>query len=213
MGPRSGSIIDRLLGRAPKPASPGQGPEQPGGHLERALGSSAEANPEPNPVPRSAVSETSTFAPRATTEQVEEGRLFAPKFDADGLITCVVTDAWSAQVLMVAHMNPDALAKTITTGEAWFYSRSRQQLWKKGESSGHTQRVVEMRVDCDQDALWMRVEQIGAGACHTGRVGCFYRSVPLKQTDFRRLILDFRDADKVFDPTQVYGETGEATEK
>jgi phosphoribosyl-AMP cyclohydrolase len=213
MGPRPGSILDRILGRAPKPGRPEQGPEKPGGHFEPALGSSSEAKTEPNSVPRGAVSETSTFAPRATTEQVEEGRLFAPKFDADGLITCVVTDAWSAQVLMVAHMNPDALAKTITTGEAWFYSRSRQQLWKKGESSGHTQRVVEMRVDCDQDALWMRVEQIGAGACHTGRVGCFYRSVPLKQTDFRRLILDFRDADKVFDPTQVYGKTGEATEK
>ena len=152
------------------------------------------------------MSETSTFAPRATTEQVEEGRLFAPKFDGDGLITCVVTDAWSAQVLMVAHMNPEALAKTIATGEAWFFSRSRQALWKKGETSGHTQRVVEMRVDCDQDALWLRVEQIGAGACHTGRAGCFYRAVPLKQTDFRRLILDFRDADKRFEPAQVYGD-------
>ena len=158
------------------------------------------------------MSETSTFAPRATTEQVEEGRLFAPKFDGEGLITCVVTDAWSAQVLMVAHMNPEALAKTIMSGEAWFYSRSRQKLWKKGESSGHTQRVVEMRVDCDQDALWLRVEQIGAGACHTGRIGCFYRAVPLKQSDFRRLILDFRDADKVFEPAQVYGESGETTE-
>src|SRR5262249_16734446 len=176
----------------------------------------SESQPEaPQPCPasrsaaRNAVSETSTFAPRATTEQVEEGRLFAPKFDGDGLITCVVTDAWSAEVLMVAHMNPEALAKTITSGEAWFYSRSRQQLWKKGESSGHTQRGVEMGVDCDQDALWLRVEQIRAGACHTGRVGCFYRAVPLKQTDFRRLILDFRDAEKVFDPAQVYGENGE----
>jgi phosphoribosyl-AMP cyclohydrolase len=161
----------------------------------------------------STVSETSLFAPRATTEQVEEGRLFAPKFDADGLITCVVTDAWSAEVLMVAHMNPEALAKTIQTGEAWFYSRSRQKLWKKGETSGHVQRVVEMRVDCDQDAIWLRVEQIGAGACHTGRVGCFYRAIPLKQTDFRRLILEFRDADRVFDPAEAYGEPGDMPEK
>jgi phosphoribosyl-AMP cyclohydrolase len=210
MGTPSGSIFDRILGREPKSAAAPQ---------EQGL-----RNPEPPPAPgpapssesnsaaRSAVSETSTFAPRATTEQVEEGRLFAPKFDTDGLITCVVTDAWSAEVLMVAHMNPEALAKTITTGDAWFYSRSRQKLWKKGETSGHTQRVVEMRVDCDQDALWMRVEQIGAGACHTGRTGCFYRAVPLKQTDFRRLILDFRDADKVFDPAQVYGETGDTPE-
>jgi phosphoribosyl-AMP cyclohydrolase len=154
----------------------------------------------------STVSETSLFAPRATTEQVEEGRLFAPKFDADGLITCVVTDAWSAEVLMVAHMNPEALAQTIRSGEAWFYSRSRGKLWKKGETSGHVQRVVEMRVDCDQDAIWLRVEQIGAGACHTGRAGCFYRAVPLKQTDLRRLILDFRNGEKVFDPAQVYGD-------
>jgi phosphoribosyl-AMP cyclohydrolase len=155
---------------------------------------------------------SSTFAPRATTEQVEEGRLFAPKFDADGLITCIVTDAWSAEVLMLAHMNAEALAKTLTTGEAWFYSRSREQLWKKGETSGHVQRVVEMRVDCDQDALWMRVEQIGAGACHTGRQSCFYRSVPLKQADLRRLILDFRNAEKLFDPAAVYGEKKEGRE-
>jgi phosphoribosyl-AMP cyclohydrolase len=154
----------------------------------------------------SPVSETAIFAPRATSEQLEEGRLFAPKFDADSLITCVVTDAWSAEVLMVAHMNPEALAKTISTGEAWFYSRSRQKLWKKGETSGHSQRIVEMRVDCDQDAIWLRVEQIGAGACHTGRASCFYRTVPLKQTDLRRLILDFNGAEKVFDPAQVYGE-------
>src|SRR5690242_19431343 len=213
MATRSASIFDRMLGREPKPVA--VAPEQdrgtppPPSLPEPAVEPHLAPSPQSYPAARSAVSETSTFAPRATTEQVEEGRLFAPKFDADGLITCVVTDAWSAQVLMVAHMNSEALAKTIATGEAWFFSRSRQKLWKKGESSGHTQRVVEMRVDCDQDALWLRVEQIGAGACHTGRVGCFYRGVPLKQTDFRRLILEFRDAEKVFDPAQVYGETPE----
>ena len=159
------------------------------------------------------MTETSVFAPRASTEQVEEGRLFTPKFDADGLITCVVTDAGSAEVLMVAHMSEQALAKTLTTGEAWFYSRSRKKLWKKGESSGHSQRVVEMRVDCDQDAVWLRVEQIGAGACHTGRASCFYRAVPLRQADFRRLILEFRNAEKVFDPAEVYGEKDKAPRK
>ena len=98
------------------------------------------------------------------------GRLaFAPKFDADGLVTCVATDVWTGDVLMVAHMNAEALQRTIETGEAWYYSRSRQALWKKGESSGHVQRVREMRVDCDQDAVWIKVEQQGAGACHTGR--------------------------------------------
>jgi len=151
---------------------------------------------------------TSLFASQATTEQVEEGRVLAPKFDADGLITCVITDARTHDLLMVAHMNPEALARTISTGETWLYSRSRQKLWKKGETSGHVQRVVEMRVDCDQDALWLRVEQIGAGACHTGRVTCFYRAVPLKETDLRRLILDFRNGEKVFDPAKVYGEKG-----
>jgi len=164
-----------------------------------------EPNPQSNPAARSAVSETSTFAPRATTEQVEEGRLFAPKFDGEGLITCVVTDAWSAQVLMVAHMNPEALAKTIMSGEAWFYSRSRQKLWKKGESSGHTQRVVEMRVDCDQDAVWIRVEQEGPGACHTGRRSCFYRAVPLGKAG--AVSLEFRDGERTFDPGAVYGKT------
>jgi phosphoribosyl-AMP cyclohydrolase len=152
------------------------------------------------------VSTTSLFAPQATTEEVEEGRVLAPKFDADGLITCVITDARTNDLLMVAHMNPEALAKTIATGETWLYSRSRRKLWKKGETSGHVQSVVEMRVDCDQDAIWLRVEQAGAGACHTGRASCFYRSVPLKQTDLGRLVLEFRDAEKVFDPAQVYGE-------
>jgi phosphoribosyl-AMP cyclohydrolase len=155
------------------------------------------------------VSATSIFASQTTTEQVEEGRLLAPKFDADGLITCVITDARTGDVLMVAHMNQEALAKTISTGETWLYSRSRRKLWKKGETSGHVQRIVEMRVDCDQDAIWLRVEQIGAGACHTGRASCFYRSIPPGQSDFRRLILDFRDDAKVFDPAQVYGKTKE----
>ena len=93
---------------------------------------------------------------------------FQPKFDASGLVTCVATDASTGEVLMVAHMNEEALRKTIATGEAWYFSRSRKALWRKGETSGQTQRVVEMRMDCDQDAVWIRVEQAGA-ACHTGR--------------------------------------------
>src|SRR5882757_3554568 len=84
---------------------------------------------------------------------LEESLILAPKFDADGLVTCVATDVWTGEVLMVAHMNEQALRRTIETGEAWYYSRSRKALWKKGESSGHTQRVTEMRVDCDQDAV------------------------------------------------------------
>ena len=136
------------------------------------------------------------------SDPIEEGLLLAPKFDADGLVTCVVTDAKSGGLLMVAHMNAEALKRTIESGDAWYFSRSRKALWKKGESSGHTQRVVEMRVDCDQDAVWIKVEQQGAGACHTGRRSCFYRVVPLRQTG--TIALEFRDAEKAFDPAKVY---------
>ena len=142
------------------------------------------------------------FAPRGSAVEVEEGLTFAPKFDADGLITAVATDAKSGDVLMVAHMNADALRLTIESGEAWYYSRSRKALWKKGESSGHVQRVVELRVDCDQDAIWLKVEQAGPGACHTGRHSCFYRAVPLGKRG--AVTLEFRDADKTFDPNAVY---------
>lgn len=136
------------------------------------------------------------------TTDIEEGLIFAPKFDADGLVTAVVTDAKSGDVLMVAHMNDDAIRKTIASGEAWYYSRSRKALWKKGETSGHVQRVVELRVDCDQDALWLKVEQQGPGACHTGRRSCFYRAVPLGKTG--GVTLEFRDAEKRFDPEKIY---------
>jgi len=147
----------------------------------------------------------SPFATPGSTQQVEEGRTLAPKFDADGLVTCVATDAVSGDVLMVAHMNAEALSRTITTGEAWYYSRSRKSLWRKGESSGHTQRVVEMRVDCDQDAVWIKVEQAGPGACHTGRRSCFYRAVALGQGAPGAFTLEFRDGDKTFDPQAAYG--------
>ena len=136
---------------------------------------------------------------------IEEGLTFTPKFDKDGLLTAVVTDAKSGDVLMVAHMNARALAKTIESGEAWYYSRSRKKLWKKGESSGHIQRVVELRVDCDQDALWLKVDQLGPGACHTGRRSCFYRAVPLGQKGAAKL--EFRDGEKTFDPKAVYGKS------
>ncbi len=138
----------------------------------------------------------------SATRDIEEGLAFAPKFDANGIITAVVTDTASGDVLMVAHMNAEALAKTIESGEAWYYSRSRKKLWKKGESSGHVQRLVELRVDCDQDAVWLKVEQAGAGACHTGRRSCFYRAIPLGQRGAARL--EFRDGARVFDPDAVY---------
>jgi phosphoribosyl-AMP cyclohydrolase len=144
------------------------------------------------------------YAVAKTSEiDLEETTALSPKFDGDGLITAVATDARSGDVLMVAHMNAMALRKTIETGEAHYFSRSRKALWHKGESSGHVQRVVEMRIDCDQDAVWLKVEQAGEGACHTGRHSCFYRAVPLGKTG--AVTLEFRDADKRFDPDTVYG--------
>jgi phosphoribosyl-AMP cyclohydrolase len=151
----------------------------------------------PLPFERIAVSPSS-----AHDHDVEEGLRLAPKFDAAGLVTCVATDAASGDVLMVAHMNAEALRKTIASGEAWYYSRSRGALWRKGESSGQTQRVVELRLDCDQDAVWIRVEQVGA-ACHTGRRSCFYRAVATGQGE--TTTLSFVDADRLFDPAKVYG--------
>jgi phosphoribosyl-AMP cyclohydrolase len=136
---------------------------------------------------------------------IEEGPAFAPQFGADGLITAVVTDAKTGDVLMVAHMNAEALKKTIESGEAWYYSRSRRALWRKGERSGHVQRVLELRIDCDQDAVWIKVEQAGAGACHTGRRSCFYRAVPLGKAPDASLTLEFVEAERVFDPAKVYG--------
>jgi len=141
------------------------------------------------------VAENSPFAAPAAAAELEEGLALTPKFDADGLVTCVATDAVSGDVLMVAHMNAEALARTIATGEAWYYSRSRRALWRKGETSGHTQRVIEMRVDCDQDAMWIKVQQTVA-ACHTGRRSCFYRAVPLGKSG--AVTLEFRD-EPVFD--------------
>ena len=140
------------------------------------------------------------MSPSSELNDIEEGLGFKPRFDAAGLVTCVATDAGTGDVLMVAHMNEDALRKTIASGEAWYFSRSRKSLWRKGETSGHVQRVVEMRTDCDQDAIWIRVEQSGA-ACHTGRRSCFYRKVEAGEGGAR---LSLVDADKVFDPKAVY---------
>src|ERR1700719_602225 len=141
------------------------------------------------------MSDNISFAPPGTAPDLEEGLALTPKFDADGLVTCVATDAGSGEVLMVAHMNAQALARTIATGEAWYFSRSRKSLWRKGETSGHVQRVVEMRVDCDQDAVWIKVEQLGPGACHTGRRSCFYRAIPLGTRPADTAALEFREAD------------------
>ena len=135
-----------------------------------------------------------------TFDEREEGLSFQPKFDASGLLTCVATDASTGELLMVAHMNEEALRRTIESGEAWYFSRSRKALWRKGESSGHVQRVIEMRTDCDQDAVWIKVEQQGA-ACHTGRHSCFYRKIEAGEGEPQ---LAFADAERLFDPKTVY---------
>ena len=121
---------------------------------------------------------TSAFPEPGGRAEVEEGAVFTPRFDANGLVSCITVDAADGQVLMLAHMNAESLARTLETGEAWYWSRSRGELWHKGATSGQIQRVVEMRVDCDQDAVLIRVAVGGdGGCCHTGRRACFYRRV------------------------------------
>lgn len=133
--------------------------------------------------------------------ELEKTLTFTPKFDEHGLIPCITTDAENGQVLMFAFMNEEALQKTIETGEAHYWSRSRKELWHKGASSGHTQKVIEMRTDCDQDCIWISVE--AGPACHTGRKTCFYRKIEQNDTagDTK---MHFVDDEKVFDPKDVY---------
>jgi phosphoribosyl-AMP cyclohydrolase len=151
-----------------------------------------------------------TPAPKSQAD-IEEGTAFAPKFDADGLIPVVVTSAETGEVLMLAYMNEEAFARTIETGEAHYWSRSRGGLWRKGEVSGNYQRVVEMRTDCDQDAIWLKVEMAGAEACcHTGRRSCFYRALPVGTAPSGGLSLRFVDAERQFDPDSVYRHSGAA---
>ncbi|WP_136657250.1 phosphoribosyl-AMP cyclohydrolase [Nitratireductor sp. XY-223] len=134
---------------------------------------------------------------------LEEGEELTPRFDANGLVTVVVTDASDGAVLMLAHMNAEALSLTLSTGIAHYYSRSRAALWKKGESSGNLQTVHEIRTDCDQDAIWLKVSVAGHGAtCHTGRKSCFYRRVETG-TGKARLAADQGDTPR-FDPNKVY---------
>lgn len=144
------------------------------------------------------------FAPRGGKTEVEEGLDFTPKFDRDGLIVAMALDAATCQPLMLAYMNEESLRRTLELGVAVYWSRSRQELWHKGATSGHIQKIVEIRTDCDQDALVLLVEQIGAGACHTGRNSCFYRKVTAAE-DGGSAKLQAIGAGKSFDPAAVYG--------
>ncbi len=154
----------------------------------------------------------SPFAARQSVEQVEEGSVLAPKFDDAGLIAVVTTDAGSGEVLMHGYMNAEALQKTIETGEAHYWSRSRQCLWHKGATSGLIQKVVEMRIDDDQDAIWLQVDVAGSGAsCHVGYRSCFYRAIPTGRPAKAPIQLEFREAEKTFDPADVYGDAPNPT--
>lgn len=146
------------------------------------------------------------FAERGDKKSVEDGDVLMPKFDADGLIAAVVTDVATGDVLMVGYMNAEALKRTIETGEAWYWSRSRQSFWKKGETSGQIQNVHEILTDCDQDALVLKVSVAGNGAtCHVGYRSCFYRKVVMAQDGSVRL--ERVEAEKVYDPADVYGKS------
>lgn len=153
------------------------------------------------------------LAKRLSVEQVEEGLVLAPKFDRDGLIPVVTTDADSGEVLMVATMDAEALLRTVDTREAHYWSRSRRHLWKKGATSGLVQEVVDMRIDDDQDAVWLRVRVRGAGAsCHVGYRSCFYRSIVLEpREEEERIALRHEEAARVFDPADLYGDAPNPT--
>jgi len=156
------------------------------------------------------------FHERQSVEQVEEGTDLAPRFDERGLITAVTTDAASGELLMQGYMNAEALRLTIETGEAHYYSRSRQALWHKGATSGLVQRVIELLVDDDQDCIWLRVDVAGGASCHVGYRSCFYRRIPVGEEyramqDDGQVALEFTDTEKVFDPKEVYGDAPNPT--
>lgn len=153
------------------------------------------------------------FNARKTIEQVEESTELAPKFDRDGLIACITTRHDNGEVLMLGYMNQEALTRTIETGEAHYWSRSRQQLWHKGATSGLTQKIVEMKTDDDQDAVWLAVEVMGSGtSCHVGYRSCFYRRIPVADERQNEQNLVFTEQQKTFDPLEVYGDVPNPTQ-
>ena len=152
------------------------------------------------------------FEKRKTIEQVEESTEFAPKFGEDGLIPVVTTDFESGEVLMQGYMNKESLTKTIKLGEAVYYSRSRKSLWHKGKTSGLIQKIREMRIDDDQDCLWIKVKVIGGSSCHVGYRSCFYRSISLENLKNKsKIILKFTESKKIFDPKKIYSDVPSPT--
>lgn len=152
------------------------------------------------------------FATRDSIEQVEEGDVLAPKFDENGLIPVVTTDIESGELLMMGYMNLEAFSKTVETGEAHYWSRSRACLWHKGATSGLIQKVIEMRIDDDQDTVWLRVDVAGGASCHVGYRSCFYRSIPIGEVKQGETVkLKYHEDEKVFDPSEVYGDAPNPT--
>ena len=153
-----------------------------------------------------------TFSERKSIEQVEEGAELAPKFDEHGLIPCVTTDFSTGEVLMHAYMNREALKKSIELGEAIYWSRSRKTIWHKGATSGLVQTIREMRIDDDQDCVWLRVDVAGGASCHVGYRSCFYRTIPVGNVRPEEIELTFAESKKVFDPKAVYGDAANPTQ-
>ena len=152
------------------------------------------------------------FHKRVSVEDVEEGSTLSPKFDKNGLIPCVTTDSETHEVLMLGYMNAEALIKTVEEGEAYYFSRSRQKVWHKGATSGLIQAVKEIRIDDDQDSIWLSVEVGGSGAsCHVGYKSCFYRSIPIKNKISKNIELKWEEDKKLFDPIEVYGDAPNPT--
>ena len=150
------------------------------------------------------------FENRKSIEQVEESTELAPKFDKNGLIPVVTTDFSSGEVLMQGYMNEKAFKQTISFGEAVYFSRSRKSLWHKGKTSGLVQKIREIRIDDDQDCVWLRVDVKGGASCHVGYRSCFYRSIPM-DSDNSKVVLRFEEKEKVFDPKEVYGDAPNPT--
>ena len=145
------------------------------------------------------------FKKRHTIKEVEEGKYLSPKFDENSLIPVITTDFKTGDILMHGYMNYEALKKTIETKEAHYWSRSRKKIWRKGQVSGFIQKVKEIRIDDDQDSVWLSVDIGNGSSCHVGYRSCFYRSIPLgKIKNEEELEMEFKEKKKIFDPNKVY---------
>ena len=153
------------------------------------------------------------FKKRDNIKEVEEGKYFEPKFDENGLIPVITSDFETGDILMHGYMNDEALKKTIETKEVHYWSRSKNKIWHKGEISGFRQKVIKMRIDDDQDAIWVTVDIGDGSSCHVGYRSCFYRAIPLgKIKDSKKVEMNFKEKNKIFDPKKIYKDEPNPTE-